>query len=420
MTPVARLVARLVALPAAGAAVAGLAVVLAGCAARAPAPVASRAGSPGVREARPGVRAAPLAPGVKAFCRGRARAGLAAALSSTVPGSRREELVPLGVAADGRTGFVSAWTPAFSGVAALSLRTGRLRPIMPFANPSVDQADGAWGGRWLVWDQTHSLQNLDRFTIYSWDSVSGRVTRLGHSLDSPAGTAWPSPWHAPAVSGRYAAWAQGYGPAGLVQIRLADLRTGRVTVVAGGHVQAPFFDGGLVVWPRSDRPGALTTLHAYSLATHRPAPLPEALRAVAGTDEVATDGTRTAYLNTSLTGLYYSPAPDERARLMLRLPTGTEFSALSMGRRTLAWTTTSATFVASTATGRYVQVTPAYGLAVTGPGPAVLIADAPSARSSHPSLPLHVLTAPAATPPNECGRARHRQPRQALPPHPRQ
>ncbi len=356
-----------------------LAGVLAGCAAKEAGPAALPAGR--------------SEPGVRAFCRGQAGAGLTAALSSMVPSSRRSELVPLGVSADGQTGYVSAWTPAFSGVAALDLRTGRLRPIMPFANPSADQADGAWGGRWLVWEQTYSLQSLDRFTIYSWDSVSGRVTKLGHSLDSPAGTAWPSPWHAPAVSGQYAAWAQGDGPGGLVQIKLADLRTGRVTVVAGGHVQAPFFDGRLLVWPQSGRPGALTTLHAYSLARHWPASLPEALRAVTGTDEVVTDGTRTAYLNPSLTGLYYSPAPGERARLMLRLPAGTEFSALSMGQGTLAWTTTSATFVASTATGRYVQVTPAYGLAVAGPGPAVLVADAPTARSAHPSLPLHVLLA---------------------------
>ena len=31
----------------------------------------------------------------------------------------------MGVSADGRTGYVSAWTPSFSGVAAVDLRTGR-------------------------------------------------------------------------------------------------------------------------------------------------------------------------------------------------------------------------------------------------------------------------------------------------------
>ena len=158
-------------------------------------------------------------------------------------------------------------------------------------------------------------------------------------------------------------------------------------------MQAPFIDGNLLVWRQSDRPGVLTRLHADNLATRRSATLPEALRAVSGTDEVTADGTRTAYLSPRLTELYYSPAPADRARLMLRLPVGTEFSALSMGRGTLAWTTTTATFVASTVTGRYAQVTPEYGLAVTGSGQTVLVADQPTARSPYPVLPLHAVRA---------------------------
>lgn len=298
----------------------------------------------------------------------------------------------MGISADGLTGYVSAWTAAFAGVAAVSVRTGKLAPIRRFADPAAEQADGAFGGRWLVWEQTYSLQSLDQFTVYGWDSASGAVIKLGQSLDSPRGQPWPSPWHAPAVSGSYAAWAQGDGPAGLVELRLADLRTGQVTVVARGHLQAPLFDGGLLVWPQSDRPGAQTTLHAYSLAAGKPAPLPVALRAVTGTDDVVADGSRTAYLNPALTGLYYSPAPGQRARLMLRLPAGTEFAQLSMGQGLLAWTTTKATYLASTTTGRYAQVTPAYGLAVTGQGPSALVADAPASGSPHPSLPLHALT----------------------------
>ncbi len=302
--------------------------------------------------------------------------------------------MPFGVSGDGRTGYASAWTPSFSGVATVDLRTGALHRIMRFPSPATDQADGAWGGRWLVWEQTYSLQSLDRFTVYSWDSVTGVVRRLGGSLASRTGVPWPSPWHAPAVSGRYAAWAEGYGPAGLVQIRLADLRTGRSLVVAQGHDQAPFFDGDLLVWPESDRPGALTRLHAYSLARGRSAAgLPAALRPVTGTHFVVTDGTRTAYLSPGLNELYYSPDPDEVAHAVLRLAAGTEFSALAMGKGVLAWTTTKATFVASTATGRAVQVTPAYGLAVTGAGTAVLVSDAPTGRSAHPSLPLHVVQA---------------------------
>ncbi len=329
--------------------------------------------------------------GLAALCAARPVAGQPAALTSVVPGTTRHEVVPLGVSADGRTGYVSAWTATFAGVAALDLSTGALRPISRFTDPASDQADGAWGGRWLVWEQTYSLQSLDGFTVYAWDSATGRVERLGHSLAGPSGVPWPSPWHAPAVSGGYAAWAQGYRPGGLVQLRLAHLRTGRVSVIAAGHLQAPFFDGGLLVWPQSGRPGAQTRLHAYRLATGSTAALPVPLRAVTGSDFVATDGLRTAYLNASLTRLYYSASPSAPGRLVLSLPLGQEFSALSLGPGVLAWTTTKATYLASTTTGRYLQVTPGYGFAVTGGGNAVLIADPPIGKYAHPSLPLHVL-----------------------------
>lgn len=332
---------------------------------------------------------------MRSFCAGRPLATQAAPLPHAVALSLRDEVIPLGVSADGGTAYVSLWTPRFSGVAALILASGALRPIMRFANAATDQADGAWGGRWLVWEQTYSLQSLDGFTVFGWNSGTGAVVRLGQSLASPAGTPWPSPWHAPAVQGDYAAWAQGYSPGGQVEIRLADLRTGTVTVVAQGHVQAPFFDAGLLVWPESDRPGSLTSLHAYDISTGRPAPLPVVLRSVRGTDFVATDGTRTAYLGPGLATLYYSPAPAQTASVVLRLPPGIAFSNLGIGSDGIAWTTTRATYLANTMTGRYVQVTPAYGYAVTGQGADVLVSDGPTSKAAHPILALHEVDAAA-------------------------
>jgi hypothetical protein len=311
------------------------------------------------------------------------------ALSTAVPGSGRDEVVPLGASADGRQAYVAAWTPRFSGVAALDLASGRLRPIRRFADPAVDQADGAASGRWLVWAQTYSLSNLDHFTMYAWNSASGLVRRVGQSIGGPGGV-WPSPWHAPAVSRDYAAWAQGYGPGGLVEIRLADLATGAVTTIRRGHVQPPFFDGDLVVWPESDSPGSQTSLHTYSLRTHAPARLPAVLAGVLGTDFVVTDGIRTAYLSPDFTSLYYSPAQNQRARPVLRLPPGTDFTDLTLAPGTLAWSTTGATYLASTRTGAFTQVTPQYGYA-TGSDSVVLITDAPTQKAAHPPLPTHVI-----------------------------
>jgi hypothetical protein len=307
-----------------------------------------------------------------------------------VPASLHGEVIPLGLSADGRTAYVSTWTPRFAGVAALGLATGQLRRIRAFQHPASDQADGSAAGRWLVWEETHSLQSLDGFTVYAWDSATGQLRRLGHSLAGPRGAPWPSPWHAPAVSGHYAAWAQGYGPGGEVEVMLANLATGHVSVVRRGHAQSPFFDGNLLAWPESDEPGAQTSLHAVSLSTGRPAALPAVLRAVHGTQFVVTDGARTAYLSPGLTALYYSPAQEQRARVVLRLATGVDFAALAIAPGSLAWATSRATYLASTRTGAYARVTPEYGDA-TGAGPDLVISDPPGDKAAHPILPMHVI-----------------------------
>jgi hypothetical protein len=340
-----------------------------------------------------GSRAAALAApvtGPPRFCRSRPAAVLIRALAGTVPGSGADELLPLGASADGRVGYVAAWTPGFSGVAMLDLASGRLRPIMRFPNPAADQADGSASGRWLVWAQTSSLSNLDRFTLYAFDSATGRLRRLGQSIAGPGGAPWPSPWHAPAVSGDYAAWAQGYGPGGLVEIRLADLATGAVSTIRRGHVQPPFFDNDLLIWPESDSPGSPTLLHAYNLITRGSARLPGVLAGVRGTDFVVTDGTRTAYLSPDFTSLYYSPAQDQPGSQVMRLAAGLTFTDLALAPGTLAWSTTNATYLGSTMTGAFSQVTPRFGYA-TGSDSVMLVTDAPSQESVHPPLLTHVI-----------------------------
>jgi hypothetical protein len=313
-----------------------------------------------------------------ALCAAAPSTGLRADLARAVPESLRAKVVPLGMSAHGPAVYASVWTPSFAGVAALSLATGSMRKVQSFGDRATDQADGSSDGGWLVWEETYSLQSLDDFAVYAFDAATGRLLKLGHSLAGPGGVPWPSPWHSPAVSGHYAAWAQGYGPDGEVEIRLADLATGQVRVIRTGHTQPPFFDRSMVVWPESDRPGAQTSLHAFSLVTGRLTGLPPVLRAVHGTEFVVTDGTRTAYFSPDLTALYYSRAPGTPARI---------------------WTTTTATYLASTATGTYAQVTPEYGFA-TGSGPQVLVSD-PAASKAGQILALHVVS-PAALASSGC------------------
>ena len=79
---------------------------------------------------------------------------------------------------------------------------------------------------------------------------------------------------------------------------------------------------------------------------------------------------------------------------MLRLQPGQDFTDLALAPGSLAWSTTTATYLASTRTGAFTQVTPHYGYA-TGSQSVVLISDAPSQKSAHPPLPTHVVD-PAA------------------------
>jgi hypothetical protein len=76
--------------------------------------------------------------------------------------------------------------------------------------------------------------------------------------------------------------------------------------------------------------------------------------------------------------------------MVLRLPPGVDFADLAIEPGTLAWTTTQATYLASTRTGAYSRVTPEYGYA-TGSGSVLLIADAPSRKAVHPVLTVHVV-----------------------------
>jgi hypothetical protein len=350
-------------------------------------------GGSGAGRSQPAGRASGPVAAAPQFCQA-PQATAAAAPGKMVPRSSRSEFVPLGVSATGQMAYVSAWTRGFAGVAELVLKSGRLLPIRRFPDPAADQADGASAGRWLVWAQTYSLTSLDRFTMLAFDAATGRLRQIGHSLAAPGGAPWPSPWHAPAVSGNYAAWAQGAGPRGLVEIRLADLMTGAVRTIARGHVQPPFFDGGLVIWPQADHAAGQTSLRAYSVTRRAAATLPPVLAGVRGTDMVVTDGTRTAYLSPDFTRLYFSPGQNVAARLALRLPAGVDFTSLALAPATMAWTTSEATYLSSTRTGAFVQVTPQYGYA-TGSSSVMLITDPPVANAAHPPLPTYVVN-PAA------------------------
>jgi hypothetical protein len=335
------------------------------------------------------VRTGPQANTWSTLCAAKPTASLSQALQRTVPQSLDANVFPFGLSANGTTLYASVRTAGFKGIAAITLATWTVREAQAFASPH-DGAFESGEGPWIAWSEFYSASDQSDYTVYAWDSVTGQLRTLGHSLRGPDGW-WPSPWSAPAVSGHYAAWPVGDGPGPVDKLMLADLATGRERAIYQGDALQPFFDGGLLVWPASARPGGPTTLRAASVTSGRPAVLPAALQGVGvHASEITSSSGRTAYIiGPEYSKLYYSPSPSEPARVVLTLPAGEQFAAIEMGQGWLAWTTTTATYLASTRTGSYVQVTPIYGLAAGQGSGVVAISDyAGKSQPAHSSLHL--------------------------------
>ncbi len=137
------------------------------------------------------------------LCAARPTASLRAELTGPVPSALRGSVQPLGVSGDGRAAYVATDTPGFSGIAAVTLASGKLRKIRAFPHPLDDEAFGSSDGRWLVWAEVTNVQQISRnlkgpddVTVRSWDAVTGRLRTLGHAREPLIGV--------PVVRGHYA------------------------------------------------------------------------------------------------------------------------------------------------------------------------------------------------------------------------
>lgn len=281
---------------------------------------------------------------------------LAAGMKRSVARTKRVPTYPIALSADGSRMFVSTYGRDFSGVAELVVASGKLHPIHAFAHPDRYQAGGAFDGRYLVWFEYHSLNGLDDFTAYSYDTRSGEVRTIGQPHTDAKGNFYSSPWQYPVASAGYAAFALGVGVGGLTEIMGIELATGASRVLRRGHAQAPIMVATTVIWPESSAPGVETTLRAVNVRTGKTVGLSPVLRAVHGTPVLVGDGTRFAYVDPSGHELFFSPAPGTPAKSVLRLDHAEQFQSVGMAAHTLVWTTTEATYVADLRTGRYAQL----------------------------------------------------------------
>jgi hypothetical protein len=149
-----------------------------------------------------------------------------------------------------------------------------------------------------------------------------------------------------------------------------------VDVIATGYVGPPIFVGNSLLWSVADVPGLPTRLVARNAAkfpARQETGIPAALRGISPSvlggepppgsppawevSLVASYGGAMAYFaapgaSGALTDLYYSPAPSQPIRLVLRLSGASTFSAgsLALGAGFLGWSLASGTsYVASSA-----------------------------------------------------------------------
>ncbi len=104
-----------------------------------------------------------------------------------LPLSLSVSLNPWALAHDGRSFFATVYSQRFSGIARIDVSTGRIAEIRAFRDPSEEQADGAFDGRWLVWAEYRGFESFDDFTVWAWDSRTGDVRQIGAATRDPSG-----------------------------------------------------------------------------------------------------------------------------------------------------------------------------------------------------------------------------------------
>ena len=293
------------------------------------------------------------------WCKARPSAAWQRILSShPVPLARTTSLVPWTLAHDGRTFFATVHSSTFSGVARISATKKRVTRIKAFPDAENDQADGAFDGRWLVWNEYHGFDSFDDFTTWAWDSRSGAVRQIGSATRSPGGGFWENPWRQPDVRDGIATWAQGSGPDDLTEVHVYDLQSGRDRVVHEGHTQGSFLLAGhLVAWPESFTRGAETRMNAASALTGEPAAVPLALAHVHGVSGLATDGHRIAYPDGRYKSLWWSPSLRGSPRRITATRGANHIdNSVQIGGRYIGFGIQPRVYIGDTRTRRYLKI----------------------------------------------------------------
>jgi len=301
-----------------------------------------------------------------------------------------EFLIIHSVSGDPNAIAVTRKAPDWSGLELIQLN-GAVRRVHAFRDPKADQMLGvASDGRYWVWSETHSLYNWDDWTLWSFDTVTGRLRRIAASA-SAHGEPVIGPMQYPAVDAGQVAWARGNAD-GTATVYLTDLATGpsRVAVsgppsAPSGHPATPVFFHHLLVWPESPSKGALSELRAADPTTLKRVELPAPHRHVQGPNWFTANGDRLTWASADYSQLYTwawgSTKPPQR--LLSVSPAEHIGQPHSVGNL-IAWAGDHAMFAYDLRSDAVTQLTREYGLvAVAGNILAVGEIEGPL-KSDHP------------------------------------
>lgn len=287
-------------------------------------------------------------------------AGFSRALKEGVlPLSRRYAILPIALGLDGRTLFATLHSSAWSGVVRIDTRTDSFTRIKAFDNPAMDQAGGDFDGRWLVWTEWNTPWDLSDFVIWSWDSRSGQVRKLGRAIPDGQGRFWDSSWEDVVAMEGVAAWEQGSGRDDRGQVHAYDLSAGHDRIVRQGHPgEALLLSGRRVIWTESMQRGALTIVRAADAVTGDLVQTPPALAGLRGPVGLVTDGRSIAFTMGFWRSIWWSDSPDDAPRQLFRAtPDGYYFSnPLAVSGRYLYFQVQPRSYLADIDTKRVVEL----------------------------------------------------------------
>lgn len=276
----------------------------------------------------------------------------------------------------------------FAGVSLWNIKTGEQRRVHKFADTRSYQAGGGFDGRYLFWNESHSMESFADFSVFSYDIQTGKTSHLADSIRDAKGNPYPSSFDSPVISRGMGAWVQGIGPEAAA-LKVVDLRTGHIRTARQGRMGPVQFVGDKLVFVEPNGQGF--HLLALDVRSLKEVPLPPAL---AGTRNVAffrgSPEGKTAYIDEALQQLWFSDGPDHAAKLVAQVQAEFGFQgALEMSDGGLIYGSQGlGSYFVDISTGSVVKITDSQYFFLRGTH--VVTMDVSSKKSNFVTTPLRI------------------------------